>query len=91
LEHAIEKAVILSETRVLEAGDFQFYSRISGREKRRPVAFSHSSGLKHPEQCSEQPAAQNVVLGRGPSASELNLTFAIFMSFSFLKTNRAAV
>ena len=27
LEHSIEKAVILSEKRVLETGDFQFYSR----------------------------------------------------------------
>ena len=32
LEHAIEKAVILSERKMLEAGDFQFYSRTGGRE-----------------------------------------------------------
>ena len=32
LEHAIEKAIILSETKTLEAGDFQFYSRTAGRE-----------------------------------------------------------
>ena len=32
LEHSIEKAVILSEKQVLDAGDFQFYSRTSSRE-----------------------------------------------------------
>lgn len=32
LEHAIEKAVILTERKVLEAGDFQFYSRTGSRE-----------------------------------------------------------
>ena len=32
LEHILEKAVILSERKVLEAGDFQFYSRTGGRE-----------------------------------------------------------
>ena len=32
LEHAIEKAVIMSESMTLEAADFQFYSRPAGRE-----------------------------------------------------------
>jgi len=32
LEHAIEKAVIMSESKTLEAADFQFYSRPAGRE-----------------------------------------------------------
>jgi transcriptional regulator with PAS, ATPase and Fis domain len=31
LEHSIEKAVILSESRVLKAEDFQFYSRTASR------------------------------------------------------------